>query len=100
MTHRDSKSEDEIGFIRETEGPAGIFAVFEDDGETGYLYLYEPEGRGIFQHLNIYNRTSELRIEKSDVEVGWSEDLTACSVWIRGKLNGTIDLPRIIIDQT
>ena len=32
-------------FVREAAGPPGLFGVFEDDGETGYLYLYELRGR-------------------------------------------------------
>jgi hypothetical protein len=94
-----SNNENPSAFMKESEGPSGLFAVFEDDGETGYLYLYEPEGRGIFQHLHIYNRTSELNIEEQDVQVGWSEDQTTCKAWIRGKLCGTIDLSRITTEE-
>jgi len=42
MDHQHSPQEQ--GFIVEAEGPNGIFGVFEDDGETGYLYIYEPDG--------------------------------------------------------
>jgi len=53
----DQDHADEQGFIVEAQGPDGVFGVFEDDGETGYLYIYEPEGAGIIQHLHIYHRS-------------------------------------------
>jgi hypothetical protein len=50
-------------FVTEAAGPQGLFGVFEDDGETGYLYLYEPGGREVFQHLHIYDRTPNLLVQ-------------------------------------
>ena len=49
-----------------------LFGVFEDDGETGYLYFYEPGGREVFQHLHIYDRSPKLPIQEQDVRVVWS----------------------------
>ena len=57
---------DEKGFIAEAPGPDGFFAVFDDNGETGYLYVYRP-GEGIQNHLRIYVRSSKL-----DVTEDWS----------------------------
>ena len=94
-----SKNEGEVGFTKEAEGPQGLFAVFEDDGDTGYLYLYEPEGTGVFHDLHIYNTMNEPGIEENDIEVGWSTDLTTCTVWIRGKQRGTVDVPRSTANQ-
>lgn len=79
-------------FIKEAPGPSGLVGVFEDDGETGYLYLYEPEGPGVMRHLHIYDRTPELNIAGRDVEIEWSEDQTKCGVRIWGKMRGIINL--------
>jgi len=80
---------EEQGFIVEAKGPNGVFGVFEDDGETGYLYIYEPEGAGIIQHLHIYDRsTLPALLEKTDVSVDW--DGNKCTVAIHGSQRGTI----------
>lgn len=79
-------------FIKEAPGPSGLFGVFEDDGETGYLYLYEPEGQGVTRHLHIYNRTPELDVTEADVEVEWSADQTKCGVRVWGKMRGIINV--------
>lgn len=79
-------------FIKDAEGPSGIFCVFEDDGDTGYLYIYEPESRGVVRHLHIYDRSPELNVHEQDVKVEWSIDLNKCGVRIWGKLRGIIDL--------
>jgi len=72
----------------------GLFGVFEDDGDTGYLYLYKPEGEGIIDHLHIYSNPEKrgLNIKKKDVEVVWSDDKTKCGVKVWGRLFGIFDL--------
>ena len=50
-------------FILDKVGPSGLACGFEDDGETGYLYLYDPNGRGVLEDLQIYNRAGELEGE-------------------------------------
>jgi len=80
------------GFIKEAAGPVGLFAVFEDDGETGYLYLYEPEGRGVFRHLRIYTSGPSLAVSEGDVDVEWTNDFRKCGVRIWQKMRGIIDL--------
>ena len=82
----------EDGFIVEAKGPGGLVGVFEDDGETGYLYIYEPDGQGVANHLRIYVRTPALDVSESDVQVEWSDSLNKCGVRIWGKLRGIIDL--------
>lgn len=79
--------------IVDREGPKGIFGVFEDDGETGYLYIYKPE-EGIQRHLHIYDRVPELNICAEDVRVSWSRDFSKCGVVIWGKMRGIIDLKK------
>src|SRR5215467_1970547 len=79
-------------FVREAERPRGLFGVFEDDGETGYLYLYEPGGREVFHHLHIYDRSPILRVNEQDVKITWSNDFSKCGVQIWGKMRGIINL--------
>lgn len=79
-------------FVKEASGPDGLYGVFEDDGETGYLYLYEPGGREVFRHLHIYDRVPNLTVREQDVCVIWSEDLTKVGVLIWKKMRGIINL--------
>ncbi len=79
------------GFIKEVPGPSGVFGVFEDEGDTGYLYLYEPGGREVFLHLHIYDRTPSCTVQESDVDVRWSSDLRLCTVFIWGQPKGTLE---------
>jgi hypothetical protein len=79
-------------FIVEAAGPKGLVAVFEDDGETGYLYLYEPEVRGIVRHLHIYNRTAAVQPTERDVECRWAADENRCGVFVWRVLRGAIDI--------
>lgn len=80
------------GFVVERAGPPGVFGVFEDDGETGYLYIYEPGGREIFRHLHIYDRRPKVQVSDEDVRVVWSTDFAKCGVVIWQKMRGIVDL--------
>ncbi len=82
----------EDGFLVEAPGPPGMFGVFEDDGSTGYLYTYEPDGRGVITHLRIYIHGPALSVHEDDVKVEWSSDLSKCGVRIWGKMRGIIDI--------
>jgi hypothetical protein len=66
--------------------------VFEDDGETGYLYLFSAKAEGITKHLHIYDRSAQLRVSADDVDVVWSTDESKCAVVIWGQIRGIIDL--------
>lgn len=79
-------------FIVDSTGPNGLVAVFEDDGSTGYLYLYEPNGRGVMRHLHVYNRTTTVHPHDADVEVKWSRDSNRCGVFVWGQLRGVMDV--------
>jgi hypothetical protein len=81
-------------FIVEQAGPSGLFCVFEDDGETGYLYLYQPDDRGVIKHLQIYDSSKRLMVDERDVEVIWSADGKKCGVVIWDGIRGIIDLDR------
>lgn len=43
-------------------GPGDLAAVFEDDAETGYPYLYRqraPSGRGILNAVYVYDKAQD-----------------------------------------
>lgn len=79
-------------FIVDELGPNGLFAVFEDDGETGYLYVYEQDGKGVMKHLKIYSSARKLNVQEGDVQVIWSERGDKCGVVVWGGVRGIIDL--------
>jgi hypothetical protein len=79
-------------FVCYAQGPNGWFAVFEDDGETGYLYLFNPEQQKVTRHLHIYDRTETLSVVPVDVEVMWSNGGAKCGVAIWNKMRGIINL--------
>lgn len=65
-------------------GPGDLSAVFEDDGETGYLYLYRqgaPSGQGILNAVHVYDRAQCPTVRSTDIQLGWNLGLTAC--WVR-----------------
>lgn len=82
------------GFVVEAGNEEGLFAVFEDDGETGYLYYYEPDGAGIIDSLHIYDHPRKIGIKKTDVEVVWSKQFEKCGVKLWGDFYGIFDLGR------
>jgi hypothetical protein len=78
-------------FILQATGPDELFAVFEDDGKTGYLYLYNVAAKKIVEHLLIYDRSDTVRVFPQDVWVGWSEEGFKCGVAVWNKMRGIID---------
>jgi len=67
-------------------------AVFEDDGETGYLYVYSVSAAVVQAHAHVYDRSDALQIAKDSVDVLWSTDESKCGVRIWGQMRGIIDL--------
>jgi hypothetical protein len=82
-----------MGFIVESEEHEGLMGVFEDDDETGYLYLYRFDS-GIERELFIY-KCGSLEIEQHEVEVLWSRDHAHVGVKILGELRGIIEIARV-----
>jgi hypothetical protein len=78
-------------FILDQAGPSGVFGVFEDDGETGYLYIYDPGERGIMADCHVYDRTESTNVRKGDVALTW--DGPRCKVLIHGVEAGALDAP-------
>ena len=79
-------------FIVEKENAGGRCCFFEDDGETGYFYVYRSDGAEILDHLHIYNCSEKIGVEEGDVEVVWSRDGDKCGVKVWGNFYGIFDL--------
>lgn len=82
-----------MGFIVESEEHEGLMGVFEDDDETGYLYLYRFSS-GIERELFIYNCT-HLSIKQQEVDVIWSRDHAYVGVRILGEMRGIIEIAKV-----
>jgi hypothetical protein len=67
-------------------------AVFEDEGDTGYLYVYYFATASVQNHVHIYDNSDKLNITKQDVDVLWSTDESKCGVRIWGLMRGIIDI--------
>lgn len=81
----------ETNFVHYKKSPNSLFAVFEDDTATGYLYLYDSQTGNVVRHLHLYDRSPKLIVASRDVEVAWSEDGAKCGVIIADKMRGIID---------
>jgi hypothetical protein len=84
-----SKTDNFIVFSR---GPHGLFGVFEDEGDTGYLYVYDSVAGRVENHLHVYDRSDSLNVKKDDVSVHWSKQLDKCAVAIWNSIRGIIDV--------
>src|SRR5258708_13633736 len=68
-------------------------AVFEDEGETGYLYVFSLRAASVQTHVHVYDRSDALQMTKDSVEVLWPTDESKCAVRIWATLRAIIDLP-------
>ncbi len=84
----------ETTFIVFHKGPDALFAVFEEDDDTGYLYVFDAVAQKVLQYLQIYDRAGDLNVTPEDVRVVWSEDGKKCGVLIWNKMRGIIDRVR------
>lgn len=89
---RMARSGAKMSFMVDAGNGEGLFCFFEDEGETGYFYYYEPDGAGIIDYLHICNYPKMVGIKKKDVEVVWSKNYDKCGVKIWGKFYGIFDL--------
>ena len=81
-----------IGFWLPGSGPGAISAFFEDDGRTGYLYIYDGNQDKIVNALHIYNRSPTVNVQQDDVFITWSTDLNKCGVVVWDDMRGVIDI--------
>lgn len=81
-----------MDFIIGLPNDDGLYCIFEDDGETGYLYLSDHGGEGIIDHLHIYDDPEQIGVTEDDIEVLWSKNQSKCGVKIWGNFYGIFDL--------
>jgi len=79
-------------FLVDSPGPGYLSAVFEDEGGTGYLYLYDRRAERILLDLPIYGESFSAGVDERDVTVVWSSDGTKCGVSVLRKMRGVIDV--------
>ncbi len=92
-TQRDEPNTDDVKvFVSDEGGPDEYSGFFEDDGETGYLYVSDRRKGEIVQHLQIYTNSPALGVDEEEVQVLWSQDGSKCGVLIWGGMRGIIDL--------
>ncbi len=80
------------GFILDDVGSRGLACVFQDDGETGYFYLYDEGGSGVLDDLHIYTRSANLDVAENVVEMLWSRDGNKCGVVIWERMRGIFNI--------
>ena len=81
----------QTNFIVSSQGSGSTFAVFEDEGDTGYLYLFSYEDEQVLRCVHVYDRGPNLEVNVDDVAVKWSRDLTKCGATIFGEMHAVID---------
>jgi len=81
----------ETNFIVFEKGANDLFAVFEDDGDTGYLYVFDAAEHKILSSLQLYDQARALNVTREEVWVVWSTDGTKCGAIIWSKMRGIID---------
>jgi hypothetical protein len=79
-----TSGEDVSNFMLYAPGPEGVFAVFEDDDQTGWFYLYGAEHRAILKSAYIYDR-SNVAVDEDVVDIGWAADGSACGLAVWGE---------------
>ena len=94
MTNLDQKDDDVRVFVADTEGPGDYACFFEDDGETGYLYLSDRKLNKVVRHLQIYTDAEAINPEEQDISVVWSSDGKKCGVIIFNGMRGIIDVEK------
>ena len=87
-----TSADESIVFVGDESGPEELVAFFEDDGETGYLYLSDRSANKIIGHLQIYTDSAKLGVHEGDVKVIWSVGHEKCGVSIWGGMRGIIDV--------
>jgi hypothetical protein len=88
------EEEDVKLFVGDTSGPDELAGFFEDDGETGYLYVSDRRSNKIVKSLQIYQNSAKLEVKEEDVLIVWSKDGTKCGILIWGGMRGVIDMKK------
>ena len=82
---------DDSSFILSSPGPAGISAVFEDDANTGWFYLYDASQKKILRCTHIYNRANAT-VQEDEVDIGWAADESVCGLAVWGQFRAFLGI--------
>jgi hypothetical protein len=88
--------------VESRPGEPPFWVVFEDDGETGYLYALDArrgEEDPIFDALHIYNADDVGDRDRAhQLEFVWSDDERAVALLINGNAHAMVDFaePRLM----
>jgi hypothetical protein len=91
----------EGGFTIQQEGQHGLVGIFEDDGETGTLYLLDSsvaDDEGILAWIPVYVRSEGFQPIESDVWVAWSIDFGKVAAIVKGHSQNPRECFRAIIN--
>ncbi len=71
----------------------------DDDQQNGTLYLYNEDGtpsQGVIAQTQVYRSEDVPDLRAVNIELGWSDDLTAC--WVRvGELYRELKVPALAV---
>jgi hypothetical protein len=93
-------SDDTTIFVSDVDGPEDLSGFFEDDGETGYLYISDKRLKKVTKHLQIYSHADAIDASEDDIRVVWSSDATKCGVFIFDGMRGIIDVRKGVEART
>ena len=81
--------------VMQTDAPSHeVTVVFEDDGDTGYVYALAPSASGeleLLDALHVYNAEADLRGNDIRLEVEWSEDSQLAGLRVNASLWALFD---------
>ena len=97
MSSEENIGNDDESFLIGEFSPDGKWCVtFEDNGETGYLYIQHVNEKGetgdIFDHLWIYNRIMPPISACKEVYILWNDDSTKAGLIVDQECWGIFDL--------
>ncbi|MGB8474208.1 MAG: DUF2251 domain-containing protein [Candidatus Acidiferrum sp.] len=82
-SEKDALVDEDSSFVLYSDGPDGIYAVFEDFNESGWFYLYDAKQRKIVKAAHIYDR-AKVAVDEDVVDIGWAVDGSACGLAVWG----------------
>jgi Uncharacterized protein conserved in bacteria (DUF2251) len=85
--------DEDSNFVIYAPGPEGVFAVFEDSGETGWFYLYSAKQRTILKCAHIYD-AANVAVDEDVVDIGWAVDGSACGLAVWGEFRAFLGVAK------
>jgi hypothetical protein len=89
--------QDQGSYILRSASPNGEWMIiFEDNKETGYMYLCKLDATGVIEkivnHLWVYSKIVPAIEEYEEVDILWSHDSSRTALEIDGNFYGIMDL--------